>query len=950
MSPKDSDAAVLKKLDDEISSWNKKLTGQPERAKAKLAVLKAFKNELANNPNMLKEHADKLEELEKRQRIEQEKSIREDAKIYVVNGEIEESFLNDLAKRNSIYTKEEILKIIGATIKKKKVFTNAEPGKFMDSSLYERICNDLNKLGKRSLYDFLSLPANASEEEIKITADKIFSDYVGKKDDDIKSSVTKCIGYCNAHLLDKTKRVDYDYTLSNEAFGGVRKKIEYIAASSDKIIRPEQYKALLEECTKKGMAYNKAEAMIYITAEQHKVTIVEGSDINSIKICRFCGSLNSGDAKVCKSCGLPIVVRCPKCGRESSNHDELRCVKCGFVIGDLPKADDFVKDAQTALKYNNVDEAIKCLENAAGIWPAHPKLQEVANVIKKIQSNINDALSEAKKLCGNHAYYQASTLLTQIGYGKEANALRKEIESAVNNADALLAKAKSTNDVNEQLDCYMQALSFCSDCSVAKEKLKLTPPAAPAQIKAEVNGNVVHIEWTKQKSQYIQYLVVRKAEGRPNGPKDGEIVCETLNNAIDDTKTQAGVSYYYAVYSKCSDIISVQSAITASPVMMVVDLNPNTIMLDIQETQIGFNIQLPSKAKSIDVYRDGTLVKNMTGSSYIDTNLKPEQTYTYKFVTIYEDCTGYKHQSAGVTQAIKPTSPPKPVNVIMTEKDGIATLTWEKPSKGTLYIYESDKAFDILENNKINIDNVKNHKLDISGTSYQLRKNFSGVKYFLPVTVQGNLGVAGKQLKLVSIIKPSGVSLDRNDTFAMLRWKWDNISSVRIQVQVDGGNIQKQDVNSTAMPNYRIDLPKNAKTVRIGIASIVSVGNEILVGEEISHILSLKSVKVNFKEVKSESILGFMNKDKYSLSLICESTLPCKLELLIAENFAPTNLVNYKSYLTIYPDEIKPGVALKKEFNYSRMQKGKPVYFRLISSDRELAKQIEIIPETRQLK
>ena len=58
-----------------------------------------------------------------------------------------------------------------------------------------------------------------------------------------------------------------------------------------------------------------------------------------------------------------------------------------------------------------------------------------------------------KKLCSKHAYYEASTLLGQIGYGKDATLLRKEIESAVNNADALIAKEKSISNSNEQIDC-----------------------------------------------------------------------------------------------------------------------------------------------------------------------------------------------------------------------------------------------------------------------------------------------------------------------------------------------------------------------------------------------------------------------------------------------------------------------------------------------------------------
>jgi len=397
-------------------------------------------------------------------------------------------------------------------------------------------------------------------------------------------------------------------------------------------------------------------------------------------------------------------------------------------------------------------------------------------------------------------------------------------------------------------------------------------------------------------------------------------------------------------------VLSPQAAITTTPVLTVADINPNSISLDIQETQIGFGFVFPSRAKCIELYRDGTLIKNLTGSSYIDVNLKPDQPYTYKFVTIYEDCSQKRYSSKGVTQVIRPMSPPKPVKLVMTEQGDIVKLSWDKPNKGTLCIYESNKSFDILENNKVNIDNLKQRQLDISGNSYQIRKNFSGVKYFLPITVQGNIGVAGKEVKLVSIIKPSGVSFDRNETFVQVKWKWDNISTVRIQVQVDNGNVVKYDVGSSMLPNYKVDFPKSAKSIRICIASTVLIDGETLVGEDVSQVFSLKSVKVNFKEVKSESILGFLNKDKYSLTLNSESILPCDLQLIISENFAPTNLINYKSFLEIKSAELQPGIPLKKEFQYTRKQKNKPVFFRIIAKNRELANQIVIIPETRELK
>lgn len=952
LTPKDSDARVKEELEAQIKKWTNLLTRQAARAKAKLDVLKRFKAELGTNPNMLKEHADKYSTLIAQKRQQQEKSIREDAAIYVVGGQIEEAALAELAKKNSAFSKEEILSIIGATIKKQREFKYKETGsgQEMDQTLFKRILEDLAKVNKRDLYDFLSVPANAPVSLIGKICDEKYAENQKRPANDEKTTINNLVGHCKTQLLDSAKRADYDYTCGNQVFAEVRSKIERIASGSDRIIRPEQYKSLLEECTKKGMSYDKAEYMIFKTADQHKVTIVEPSDNGGIQICRFCGTLNSKGSRVCKTCGLPLVVVCPKCGRESHDHEELRCVKCGFVIGDFPKADTLVKDARTALKYNNVDEAIRCYESASGIWPDHPGLKELDNAIRSAKSAIDTALADVRKLCAKHAYYEATAMLGRIGYGKDATLLRTEIESAVNNADALITKAKSASNTNEQIDCYMQALSICSDCAAAKEKLQLTPPTAPSSVRAEVRGKIVRIEWSRLQSQYIQYLLIRKANGRPTSYKDGEVICETLNNAVDDSGAVAGVSYYYAVYSKCGDVVSTQAAITTTPVLTVDDLNPNSISLDIQETQVGFGIPFPNRAKCVEIYRDGTLIKSLTGSSYIDADLKPEQPYTYKFVTVYEDCTQKRHTSLGITQVIRPMAPPKPVRLVVTEQDDLVKMSWEKPAKGTLCIYESDKTFEILENNKVNVDNLKYRKLDITGNTYQLRKNFSGVRFFLPVTVQGNIGVAGKAVKIVSIIKPTGVSFARNETFVMVKWKWDNISSVRISVQVDSGNPQKYDIDSPASPEYKVELPQKAKSIRIGVASRIISANEVLIGEEVAQTISLKAVKVNFKDVQSESLFGFISKDKYSLELETDSILPCNLELLIAENFPPTNLVNYRTYLTVRPDELKPGSVLKKEFQYTRLQKGKPVYFRLIAADRELAKQVVVIPETRQIK
>ena len=383
LTPKDSEAKVRAELDAQIKKWHNQMTRQLARAKAKLAVLKKFKADLDANPNMLKEHADKYASLIAKKKQEQEKAIREEAAIYVLNGEIEETALAELARKNTAYTKDEILAIIGAKVKQKKEFKYKETGrgKDMDPTLFKRVCEELAKAKKRDLYDFLCVPPSAPASLIEKIANEKYAENQNKPASDEKAVINILIGYCKTLLLKEDARADYDYTCGNQVFVGVKTKIERIAVGSDRIIRPEQYKVLLEECTRNGMSYDKAEYLIHKTAETNKVTIVEPADNSSVQMCRFCGSLNTKGAKVCKTCGLPVVVICPKCGRESSDHEELICVKCGFVIGDFPKADALIKDAQTALKYNNVDEATRCIESAATIWPTHPMLSELQILI-----------------------------------------------------------------------------------------------------------------------------------------------------------------------------------------------------------------------------------------------------------------------------------------------------------------------------------------------------------------------------------------------------------------------------------------------------------------------------------------------------------------------------------------------------------------------------------------
>lgn len=147
-------------------------------------------------------------------------------------------------------------------------------------------------------------------------------------------------------------------------------------------------------------------------------------------------------------------------------------------------------------------------------------------------STSNPILLEIRELCSKHEYYKASELLGDVSPCREKTALLKEIIGAIKSAEELVKRSSQTNDRHEQEEYCMRALSICADCAEAQEKLQFSPPVAPNYIIAEVKGNQINIKWGKIDTQYASYLLIRKENGIPTSPTDGEIVCETQNNSI----------------------------------------------------------------------------------------------------------------------------------------------------------------------------------------------------------------------------------------------------------------------------------------------------------------------------------------------------------------------------------------------------------------------------------
>lgn len=944
-------------IDTQIKSWQQRVNNPKYKleAPAHTAALKKLKTEVQTNPAIIKQHAAAYVEIEKRERIQKEKIIRTEGNIYVQNGEIPKENLTILVNKTKL-SEQEILKILGARVKeaRKKLNLDYEDDGVpeLDRVTMGKIETNLKPLtSTKNLYDFLGVKQNSSTVELSshlAAITKLVSEDPHKTDPVVSAKKALC-DLCRDILINPNKRKSYDKALANSSFAPIGEMIRNLKAGSPFMSGPV-YKKLIDEATKLGIPLGKAKHLIYQTADSIGLPIAADDVTQNMVQCRFCYALNEEKSANCRSCGMPIIVVCPNCGKTSEG-DELAC-KCGFIFSDMMRAPEYIKQTEAALTLLDYSSASDCIKKLESIWKTHPQLVSLKRKCGEIEQLLKAKLESVEGLCEKKLYYKARTAIASMGSSPQVTQVRAEIDSAIDLAEKQLIAVSQIKDANTCIDKYMQILSICADCEKAKIAIESNPPTAPSNLVSEITGSSIRIKWNKLNSQFIEYHIIRKENGRPTSIKDGVHLADTSNAQFDDTNVKPGVSYFYAIYSKCGEIFSRTGLNSDKPAFVVCDIDINNISYDIQEKSIGFNIVLPQHAKAIEIHRDNKLIDTIYGSSYMDSGLVANHEYIYKFITVFEDCQSVCHKSNGVTRRLKPITPPKPVSLKLEDGVNEAKLSWTLPEKGTLAIYVSDKPLTFHENDIVNLDIIKLPKLNITGNYCTITKNFSGERFYLPVTIKENVAVIGNIVSVVAVSPLKDVKIELADKNININWNWEGTPAVRISCLFDGLPPMIKDIfaSRTEKSYYQISVPNNAKTAEVKVMSLVLSSDKKILGSPAEKVFSLKPSSVTFEEVSNKKKYAFITTDEYVIKIKAETSLPCDLHLLVKEQSVPVNLVNYTPTLIIKKSDIKPNVVSEFSFNYNRKLKGQIVYFRLIAADRSFSKQIRITPETRSLK
>lgn len=395
----------------------------------------------------------------------------------------------------------------------------------------------------------------------------------------------------------------------------------------------------------------------------------------------------------CAVCGAPLYIECPKCHKKAPATAD-RC-SCGFLISEMQFFDEYIKAAEFALKEMDLAEASKQYANAENAFPGHPRLSALSQKIKAERDKYERPLNELKALISARMFSKAQTLLGTLS----ASMPQLKLDSQKKVIDGKMAEVKrmmpaGSMSVTDKANRCVEILQIVEDYQPAIDMLISLRPRKPLNLSAVVMGtssSACTLSWNATGDKGIKYQVVRKKNGTPQRPADGEVLATEIGElSYKDTSLQPGISYGYAVFACRRNVYS-------DPATCEIE---NFSELDIKHLRTSaengvcrFSWVLPPNCVGVRILRraeampsenpsrESSVITAKSSANFDDTGVSNDITYGYRLQCVYPYENGFRY-SRGVTAMLKPEQPPVALRNVTSHIEGcLVTIRWNSPDK-----------------------------------------------------------------------------------------------------------------------------------------------------------------------------------------------------------------------------------------------------------------------------
>lgn len=830
----------------------------------------------------------------------------------------------------------------------------------IESSVFRAIEAELKVLGKKDLYDFLGVAPTSSLSTLITKTDEIDRVTKTKSTKDASfTSTQSLVGQCKTIFRSEETRKGYEKAAQLANLHTLLPLLHL--AGEDGVIDASEYEELVSEGLTKVNQREVVEAFLKgeILKKKWSLTVLADAARDQLNGCGVCGTLNKSSSQFCSNCAAPLKITCPQCGKENPNSNR-GCFNCGFAIGDMLNALPLIRQAQEALADGALGDAERLLNQAAIFWKNKPEIETTRNEIRKRRNEQDTQIAEIQSLTQKNQFYTARNLLLKLGPdilsdGRMA-AYCTKIDKSIADAESLLARAKASRSGAEQEELLFQCLSLCHDCQAAEQMLASLPPEPPEKLTVRLENKIVTLNWMPVRSRdTLNYRVVRKQGAAPLHPADGEALGDTAQTFFQDSGGQTGQTYFYGVFTLRRGTLSVKSALSEALTKIA---NVENVNVQPGNGRIAIQWKAPDNARRIEVWAtkshppnqrsEGEMLAGVRIDGVVHESLANEQVYGYLIVAVFQDIYGKEVFAPGIPASGAATMPPQPVADLRLYPNGeMLEIQWQTTPGKTEHveIFFAEQPFQHFSGERLPAEFFSKMQASKVPVSQPGKATFHfphhGMFYFLPVSVKGNLYIAGQQEKAARLAKVSGLSGTVTEDGLRLEWQfpaWAKKALVSWKESISSSAPMKKEITETEYQRERgcilRNIPTDWREVKVAVQTMLETPDGILLSPEETLTVRVKKTVVRFSVQKKTSL--FSSSHKFKITVKVDSYIPVPIVVALKEN---NKLISSKDpgrvdVLEISPNQYDADNSFSGDMEYRPSGgKVKSLFFTLLPKD-----------------
>lgn len=706
----------------------------------------------------------------------------------------------------------------------------------MDYATASSIYDHLNVLGIRDLYQFLQLDNNAALGELSVAAQKKQHEAFHAAVKDAQTVATQQLGEHATEVFEsQDTRAAYD---------------EYLKVSQHK----ELNDLIMQEYDQSG--YISPEILLRLV--NFGVTTYDGSILEieeyirdfcrayDIKVdmaapeitCPNCEKQMPRGATYCSNCAAPLEGACPQCGTFFSDGVNA-CISCGFDVGSMGKALDYIVQTENALIENDWSSAQNSIEYIQQYWPGHPKIDTLKHRSKAVENHYDDILAQIESAYKENRFYAARSIASAA---EEKNyPLPKDILININNIigefEQELSQLKKFNRI--EFETLSKLSLKVSDSLELERLLAQFPPNPPSRFTARPQGEMVTLNWSKSPSPgNIIYIVVRKQGSVPLTAFDGDVVYQGEENYFVDNTIPPLETFFYSLFVKRGSTFSEIGAVAPSPVRVAAELKNFKIIPGDRAVQLTWDP--PEDLAEVLIWRtegadrpigsgEGEELKTDRLDGYTDSGLENDKTYWYYVVAVYYTEQGERIRSLGVSDSVVPRKLVSPVDlfdiVASDANNSTYIVNWQSAPDAEVVFFTSSTKPGFALGQMIPVEELVRGfgRITLENktqNSAQFHLRFNGGIYVFPVVISGRFGAMGssRYLTYVPDVENPTYDIINKDLYINFRWPTSAIKSVKVAWRQDNftGSPDQKGTETISCTRQQYDLDAGVRLNDLG--------------------------------------------------------------------------------------------------------------------------------------